>query len=45
MTRGDATTSKSDKIRDMKYFKKYDHKEVCDERLKNLIVNPPNDYS
>ena len=45
ITRGDANNSKTDNFRDMNYFKEYDHRELLDERLKNLILNPPSDYS
>jgi glycosyltransferase involved in cell wall biosynthesis len=37
MTRGDAANVKANNIRDMSYFSKYDHKEIDDPELKNLI--------
>jgi len=44
MTRGDASCSSVDNIRDMKYFNEYDNNETNDETLKNLVLNPPEDY-
>jgi hypothetical protein len=44
MTRGDVCTSTSDKVRDMKYFQDYDHREFRDDTLKNLIINTPKNY-
>ena len=37
MTRGDADNQKVDNIRDWNYFDRYDHKEVEDEELKQLL--------
>jgi len=45
MTRGDVANHKVENIRDMDYFKKYDFNEICDETLKNLVLNQPIDYS
>lgn len=39
MLRGDSANEKNDHIRNIAYFKTYDHKEVVDEILKNLIIN------
>jgi hypothetical protein len=45
MTRGSANVAKHDKIRDMNYFKKYDEgTNFKDDTLKNLIINPPENY-
>jgi hypothetical protein len=44
MTRGDVSTSTSDKVRDMNYFNSYDHREFCDDILKKLITNPSENY-
>ena len=43
MARGDST--KCDNTRDMTYFNACDHREYCDEILKNLIINPPDNYT
>ena len=45
MPRGDASCNAYDNVRDMTYFNKYDTNEYCDEILKNLIINPPTDYT
>ena len=45
MTRGDVANSAVNTIRNMGYFNAYDHRGFCDELLKNLILNPPADYS
>jgi hypothetical protein len=45
MTRGDAYTEYSDNVRDLTYFNNYDTNEYCDEKLKNLVINPPDDYT
>jgi hypothetical protein len=42
--RGDVSTISSDKVRDMNYFNAYDHREFCDDILKNLLINPPKNY-
>jgi hypothetical protein len=45
MTRGAADVSWSENIRDMNYFNHYDqNKNYDDLLLKNLILNPPEDY-
>ena len=44
MTRGAADTGLCDNVRNMDYFNNYDFKEMCDETLKNIILNPPDDY-
>lgn len=44
MTRGDVNSSNSENYRDLNYFYKYDYNEICDETLKNIILNPPLDY-
>ena len=45
MTRGAADVYWCENIRDMDYFNKYDqNKDYDDLILKNLIVNPPEDY-
>lgn len=43
--RGDAFNPDSDNVRDMSYFNSYDTEECRDEILKNLIINPPDDYT
>jgi hypothetical protein len=45
MTRGDVSSSAYENVRDLSYFHRYDTKEYCDEILKNLIINPLNDYT
>ena len=45
MTRGDIYNPASDNVRDMSYFNSYDTEECRDEILKNLIINPPDDYT
>jgi hypothetical protein len=45
MTRGDVANSAVNTIRTMGYFNAYDHRGFRDEILKNLILNPPADYS
>jgi hypothetical protein len=45
LPRGDACCDAHDNTRDMTYFNKYDTNEYCDEILKNLIINPPTDYT
>jgi len=45
MTRGAADSHCSENVRDMTYFNNYDTNEYCDEILKNLIINPPDDYT
>jgi hypothetical protein len=42
MTRGDAHDSSHDNTRDWKYFDKYDHKEVYDTELHDLVVEYEN---
>lgn len=37
MSRGDATTEGADNVRDWNYFKKYDHHDVEDTELSNLL--------
>jgi hypothetical protein len=45
MTRGAADNYDSENVRDMNYFNRYnENTNVCDETLKNLILNPPIDY-
>lgn len=45
MTRGDCNTILHDETRNMDYFNKYNKNTVfCDEILKNLILNPPENY-
>jgi hypothetical protein len=44
MTRGDVNSSNSDNCRDLDYFQKYDYNETCDDTLKNIILNPTEDY-
>jgi hypothetical protein len=44
MTRGDVYWSTNVTDRNMDYFNNYDFKETSDEILKNLILNPPDDY-
>lgn len=39
MTRGAADNKDYENVRDLSYFKKYDHKETTDETLKNIILN------
>lgn len=39
MTRGDVNTSASNHVRDMNYFHAYDHRECCDETLKQLVLH------
>jgi hypothetical protein len=45
MSRGDASCDAHDNVRDLTYFNRYDTNEYCDEILKNLIINPPVDYT
>jgi len=46
MTRGDASTSSSDNVRDMNYFNSYnENANFNDETLKNLIESPPPNYN
>jgi hypothetical protein len=44
MTRGAADTIRHENDRDMNYFYRYDFKEINDETLKNLILNPLINY-
>lgn len=44
MTRGDCNSNDCENIRDNNYFNKYNYNEICDETLKNNILNPPLDY-
>ena len=44
MTRGDVEHIDKKDIRDMEYFKQNDFKEIQDETLKNIILNPPPFY-
>ena len=44
MTRGAADTQNHENIRDINYFNKYDFRDICDETLKNLLLNPPDNY-
>jgi len=39
MTRGDATTPESDTIRDWTYFARYDHRDLVDTELRDLVKN------
>jgi hypothetical protein len=45
MTRGDVASHCFDNVRDLTYFNRYDSSEYCDEILKNLVINPPDDYT
>lgn len=45
MTRGDVAANIWENVRDLTYFNKYDTNEYCDEILKNLVINPPDDYT
>lgn len=38
MTRGDVNNQKAENVRDWTYFDKYDHKEIKDTELKELVV-------
>lgn len=44
MTRGAADCKKSENVRDMNYFNKNDYRDINDETLKNILLNPPKNY-
>jgi hypothetical protein len=44
MTRGAADCKISENIRDMNYFNNYDYRDINDETLKNILLNPKNNY-
>jgi glycosyltransferase involved in cell wall biosynthesis len=44
MNRGDASNKKTDNIRDMTYFEKYDFRNINNEILKNLVLNYNSNY-
>jgi len=44
MTRGAADSEKHKCVRDMNYFKKHDYNDVNDETLKNILLNPSENY-